>query len=305
MIGLSQKVLEICIAIPTLGKSPFLSRLLYNLENQVLGFNQNSNIKFRLIVIDNEPSPITRNMVLGFNLVSYIEEFDRGYSSARNRILEQAKGSDFVVMIDDDMRISDNWLEGVVHSIRSDEAHIYSSDVFAEDLSRIPLSLRVFFVRPVREVGLTRPNFGSGNVVLDLKFIESHSIQFNPRFNTHGGEDLDFFNQLTSIGASAKWVSNFPVYENHIASQLTFHAVAKREMRNAKNYERFVADNSLQHKCYLITRLLEVIFFDWVSFQYAISSSENLSSKTEIYFYHRLVTFLKILARLSVKFEKP
>lgn len=299
-----QESLEICIAIPTIGQSPFLANLLINLQNQFRMFSQNSDTKFRFIVIDNNPSLKTRDVVLGFNLFSYFEEFNRGYSSARNRILEQAKGSDFVVMIDDDMRPSENWLAGVVSTIRSNEAHLYSSDVFAEDIGRIPVSLRAFFIRPLREVGHTRPNFGSGNVILDLKFIENHSITFNPRFNSHGGEDLDFFSRLMSSGASIKWVSNFPVYENHVDSQLTFHAVAKREIRNAKNYERHLADGSLKHSFYLIARLLEVVLFDWASFQYARSSSWKFTTRAEIYFYLKLVTFLRILARLSVKIER-
>ena len=262
-------------------------------------------MNFNLVVIDNEPSLKTKKIVEDLELFRYVKECNKGFAFARNRILDYARGSDFVVMIDDDMRLSDDWLKGVLHSINSNEAQIYSSDVFPDNVSRIPLSLRRFFIRPNRLVGRTTPNFGSGNVVLDMNFIESNSISFNLRFNKHGGEDVDFFNLMSSHGALAKWVSNFPVYENYVDSQLTFRAVAKREFRTAKSFEKLLSDYSMRHRFYLFARIVEVAVLDWASLKIAFASSENLYLKIKVYFYHKMINLVKIFARLSAAFKRP
>jgi hypothetical protein len=297
--------LEICIAIPTLGKSPFLKRLLADLEIQVRTQESKAGAKIRLLVVDNYPSLNTRELVKSFELFNYVEEFTKGYASCRNRILECSQGCDFVVMVDDDMRLSDAWLRGVLDSISSGSAQIYSSNIFPANTEDIPSWLLGYFIRPVRSAGKTLPNFGSGNIIIDLKFVEKNSISFNPKYNQLGGEDVDFFNQITFYGGTANWVLSFPVYENYVNSQLTFAAVAKRESRTAKNFEVINLDFSIKHLTYLIARLVEVAVFDLTSFRRAMLMSSKWTSKVVTYFCHRTISFFKILARLSVYLERP
>jgi glycosyltransferase involved in cell wall biosynthesis len=304
MNSVTQGSLEICIAVPTLGKSPFLPRLLLELENQVRTVSVKRGIKLYLLVIDNDPSFNTRTLVENFKLFCYVEEFVKGYATSRNRILERAQGCDFVVMIDDDMRLSEKWLEGVLHSIRSREAQIYSSPVIPDDIPAIPPWLRRYFIRPTRAAGRTSPDFGTGNVVIDLKFVESNSISFNLKFNKCSGEDLDFFDQMRACSAVANWSLSFPVYENHVRSQLTFRSVARREIRTAKAYEIFLADNSIRHSIHLVARLTEIAIFDWASLKMAVSNSEKFKLKTKLYFCYRLISFFKTLARLNVLIKR-
>ncbi len=304
MVDQSKEPLKICIAIPTIGKSPYLASLLNDLENQVRKTNLLSFREIKLVVIDNRPTHVTKQIVQKNGAFSYIEEFERGYVAARNRILEESQGNDFLVMIDDDMRLSEKWLDGVLNSIHSSEAEIYSSDVFPDNVWSIPSSLRGFFVRPSRAVGVTIPNFGSGNVILDLNFIKKHSISFDPKFNDHGGEDIDFFFRMSSYGARAKWNFDFPVYENHISSQLTFAAISSREVRNAKNYERYKSNHSFVYKLYLIAHFIEIVFFDWASIKLAVSSTEKFTTKIRIYLHHKTISIFKIFSRLAVVFQR-
>jgi glycosyltransferase involved in cell wall biosynthesis len=278
--------------------------LLWELENQVRTVRNNLGIKLYLLVVDNDPSLHTRTLVENFKLFCYVEEFVKGYASSRNRILERAQGCDFVVMVDDDMRLSEKWLEGVLHSIRSNEAQIYSSDVIANDIPAFPPWLRRYFIRPTRAAGRTSPNFGTGNVVIDLNFVESNSISFNLKFDKWSGEDLDFFDQMRSCGAVANWDLSFPVYENHVRSQLSFRSVARREIRTARGYEIFLADNSIRHFIHLVARLTEVAVIDWASLKMALSNKEKSKLKIKIYFCYRLISLFKTLARLSVLIKR-
>lgn len=295
--------IEICIGIPTLGRSPSLSKLLLDLKTQIDANQDHSHTSVTVIVVDNQPNPKTRNLVNSFCTFQYYEEPIQGYASSRNRILEIARDHEFLIMIDDDMILSPNWFSGVIESIESKKAHIYASNVFTNNLSEIPIHLRKFFIRPDRKIGQTNPNFGTGNVILDMSFVKRHDLSFDMNFNNSGGEDFDFFSRMTKAGARSRWESNFPVYEDHKDKKLTLSSVMLRESRAARNYERINSNKSIFYTIILFIRMIEIAIFDIQAFKLCINQNGNINLKIKIFLTHKIVNFCKMCMRLSGNIE--
>jgi glycosyltransferase involved in cell wall biosynthesis len=99
---------EVSVVIPTYNRSA----LLRSTVNSVL--NQYTHVTFEVIVIDNNSSDDTKNVVDSLiekhpAKVRYVVERKQGNAHARNRGIEEARGA-IIAFVDDDVTVDKNWL---------------------------------------------------------------------------------------------------------------------------------------------------------------------------------------------------
>jgi len=99
---------EVSVVIPTYNRSA----LLRSTVDSVL--NQDTQTTFEVIVIDNNSSDDTKDVVASLietypGKVRYVVERKQGNAHARNRGIEEAKGA-IVAFVDDDVTVDKNWL---------------------------------------------------------------------------------------------------------------------------------------------------------------------------------------------------
>lgn len=99
---------EVSVVVPTYNRSA----LLRSTVNSVL--NQDTQVPFDVVVIDNNSSDDTRDVVQSLmeshpGRVHYVFERKQGNAHARNRGVEEARGS-IIAFVDDDVTVDTNWV---------------------------------------------------------------------------------------------------------------------------------------------------------------------------------------------------
>ena len=107
------------IAICTFNRAEFLKATLGRLAS----IQKPSDIEFRIIVVDNNSSDNSVDIVASAQQETDIElvsESRQGHCFARNAAIDSANG-EFLIWIDDDVLVSDTWLESYLEAFRSQE----------------------------------------------------------------------------------------------------------------------------------------------------------------------------------------
>jgi hypothetical protein len=190
---------RILIAIPTTGE-----RDLTRIASSVRTLRGRADVRLflnGLDVHDAEADSLARQTQIR---VSYAKI--TGYSAVRNWILRAASDYDYLIFFDDDQVPVMGWLEAMTHDLTTDRAcpppHVMIGPVVG--LSHGPAPFPAEYVRShaplLQDDSDEMPNAYSGNTRLDLTFVRSANLTFDPRFDVHGGEDTDFFSRLRLSG---------------------------------------------------------------------------------------------------------
>jgi succinoglycan biosynthesis protein ExoM len=161
---------------------------------------------FRIIVADNDDTPTAQSMAeqtatsQGLNLL-YIHAPAHNISVARNACLEAVRAP-FVAFIDDDEEASSAWLRNLMSGLEETDADVVFGPVravYGEDAPAWVRKADLHSIRPTERAGGRIETGYSCNVLMRRQTVGE--LRFDPALGRSGGEDTQFFFQMTRRGA--------------------------------------------------------------------------------------------------------
>ena len=200
-----------------------------------------------LLVVDSEESAseVFQNFKsqLPFE-THYIGDQPRGIVMMRNAVLEKAVelDVDIVAFMDDDILVSENWLEASLSLMEQYEADVVDGAVQRSLPEGTPGWIKTgrFFQWHSAPTGSKRQSASTSNVFFKSKLIKDWGLRFDPFFNFSGGEDTFFFGQAHKKGAIIVWNDEVLVKEQIGETKITVKWILQRAYRrtNSKFYRK-------------------------------------------------------------------
>jgi succinoglycan biosynthesis protein ExoM len=190
----------------------------------------------RIIIADNDHGPTARDLVEQMQKIvpfpiTYIHAPAANICVARNACLDRA-AADYVAFVDDDERVSGDWLVALVARAESSGAAavlgpvhaIYGSDAPAWMVEGDFHSTLPVFVNGAIRTGYTC------NVL--IRWEEPYrSLRFDLALGKSGGEDTAFFYALTAMGGTIAYAPDAIVDEPVPQSRATMDWLVRRRLR--------------------------------------------------------------------------
>ncbi|RBW54927.1 glycosyltransferase family 2 protein [Ruegeria sp. A3M17] len=233
----SQAGPHIAICIATYKRPQGLRALIDSLNNQQLGVRD---VRVTLVIADNAPATTARSVLgeiqdLSCWPVIYVLEHERGIVSARNRTLAEAPpDADYFAFLDDDETASEHWLAQMLDTITLPNTVAVQGAVEPRFNVVPPVwieQLNLFRMGPY-EQGAELPAAATNNSMADAAAIRSRAMRFDPRFNTTGGEDEEFFSRLRlDSGGTIRAAAEALVWDQVPAHRATMKWLRRRWFR--------------------------------------------------------------------------
>ncbi len=260
---------SVVIAILTFQRSARLRRLLPHVVNTLKSVHD-----IEILIIDNNPLPNELRFAEEFAEqthypIHYVHEPKPGVSNARNAAIKFAS-TRFLAFLDDDMEVTENWIDGLVKVAIEHKAGVVFGPLIAkfEDPANPENGyLAPFYTRQTRqtEEGLSDDAFGTGGCLIDLERCLMPEPPFDPRLNESGGEDDIFFEFLHENGIKYGWAPSAICYECVPKDRTTPDYIAKRHFGFGQGPTRIAASRgvsgSLQIFRHMSVGFLQFCFF--------------------------------------------
>lgn len=224
----------ISIVIPTYRRVEILGDLLATVRLQAAqnGFCE-------ILVVDNDPDGSAEDLVRSVPDTRYVHEPTPGVVHARNRGIDEAKGT-YIVFLDDDEIPAEGWLAAFDSRVKLGDRACFGriEPLFLEEP---PQGLReslanIFsrgFDRPTGgDVTDYRAYLGTGNSMFHKADCFGDGMRFDPRFNA-GGEDVWLIRRLVEEkGIALAWSNEALVEEIVPPSRMTATFVRARKFHD-------------------------------------------------------------------------
>jgi succinoglycan biosynthesis protein ExoM len=224
----------VTIAVPTYRRPDDLRALIPILlkhANQLVEKCSNS-YTVRILVIDNDPATSGRAICEQYSspLLTYANELHPGIAAVRNRAIAESASSDILVMIDDDERPKDHWLDALLTTWEHSRPALVSGRVIAEYDGQLDpwIAAGEFFRRRNMPTGSEIDAAAAGNVLLDLQQIRAMNLRFQGNLGLRGGEDTLFSRALHRRGGRMIWCAESVIVDQVPASRMTRRWVLTR-----------------------------------------------------------------------------
>jgi len=210
-----------------------LKRLLETLERQQTG----DQFTYSIVVADNDAAKSAEPVVTAFRQQSKLQTIYRSQpvqniALTRNAALAAATG-DYIAFIDDDEFPADDWLAQLLATCEKHNVAGVLGPVRPHFESPPPawITKGRFCERPVHPTGMVlgSTQCRTGNVLFRREIIVDLSEPFRPEFGT-GGEDVDFFQRMTSQGQVFVWCEEAAAYETVPPSRWTRRYMLERAL---------------------------------------------------------------------------
>lgn len=228
--------LSVCIC--TYKRPVLLRRLLEELEKQETG----GAFTYSVVVADNDAKRSAEALVAEFaqrtpGRVAYCCEPQQNIALVRNRAIENASG-DFIVFIDDDEFPVTAWLAELWRNCERFGVAGVLGPVRPHFDAPPPTWLIKgrFCERPEFPTGtpLAWSQCRTGNVLFRRSILPVGTPPFRAQFGT-GGEDVDFFQRMSTAGAKFIWCNEAVAYETVPPSRWTRRYALQRALLRGKN----------------------------------------------------------------------
>lgn len=202
---------------------------------------QRPDLVVEILVVDNDAEGSGRPVVeaLGSDRVRYAVEPSPGIAAARNRVLDEAAHSRFLVFIDDDERPHAGWLQALVGTQQRAEAVAVAGAVVS-DFAHEPgpwIAAGDFFRRRRLPTGTRIDVAATNNLLLDMRAVRTAGLRFDAAFGLTGGSDTLFTRRLGLTGPMV-WCDEAVVTDHVPASRLTPRWVLQRAFRSGNSASR-------------------------------------------------------------------
>lgn len=234
--------MDFTVIICTYNREKNLPACITALEQQ----NQVSHIQWEILIVDNNSSDDTQQRVLSLAEQSelnirYAFEPQQGLNHARNRGMQESKGT-YYAYIDDDITVSENWLYAMYHALTENDADAMGGRIHLDPTIQLPtwisknpdmygfLGYQDFGEQAMQVDGVKRYPFG-GNMAFNRRVIESVGF-FNTQLGRKGegtkkdelfkGAETDYFHRLAAVNnAKIGYTPDAIVYHHILPHQLT------------------------------------------------------------------------------------
>jgi succinoglycan biosynthesis protein ExoM len=205
-------------------------------------------VSVRVIVADNDDWPSAEEPVtdmaaeLPFEVV-YLHAPASNISIARNACLEHADG-DLLAFIDDDEVVARDWLAELVAAAEASGADAILGPVRSVYSDTAPGWMRrgdFHSTMPVWVKGEIRTGY-TCNVILRRASRHVAGRRFNLARGRSGGEDTEFFTQLTGSGGTIAFAPDAVVHEAVPDSRASFSWLLRRRFRAGQTHGRLLAE---------------------------------------------------------------
>jgi len=203
----------------TYKRPELLERLLGGLQDQ----KTENKFTYSIVIVDNDhllsaEHVVKRMMKMSAVGIEYFVEPEKGYSTARNKLVENAKGN-YIAFIDDDEFPEHTWLINLYNTCKKHKADGVLGPVkphFVKDppawIVKSKLCEKPGYKLSTGSI-LDSSNTRTSNVIISTNVFSSKDNRFNPEFGRTGGEDVDFFKRMMKRGFTFVWCEEAPVYE--------------------------------------------------------------------------------------------
>lgn len=201
--------------------------------------------KVDIVIVDNDAEKTAESTVV--RLLSecppsfqmhYYDFPIKGLSNVRNEIINRALGKnpDFIVFVDDDEYVVEDWLLAHVSTIVRNNGDFAMGPVIPEFENKVSPDISRWFGHYTFEDQRSLDFMDSGNLIMRTKFIKDTKLRFDSRFNTLGAEDSFFGVSALKKGASIFFAKGAIAYETIPAKRATLAWLLKRKFRGANTY---------------------------------------------------------------------
>jgi glycosyltransferase involved in cell wall biosynthesis len=212
-----------------------------------------------VLIVDNDPDGSARDVVTrpeaghGLPPVRYIHEACGGVAPARNRALDEARGST-LVFIDDDEVADPGWPHGILETMTQTGAAMVGGPVLTRFTVDPPgwITDGRFFDRENRAHRSRSRWLRSGNVAIDLDQIQSVDLRFDPKYRH--GEDAAFSMEGAKKGLDLRWSAHGSVTEFVGPERLSMRWRMQRERISHRAWATTTMD--LQHSLPAAVKIL-------------------------------------------------
>jgi glycosyltransferase involved in cell wall biosynthesis len=233
---------RVVVGLPTFRRPDGLRRILPPLIEQVRAL---SVAQARVVVVDNDPAgsaePVVAALVGPSDPVRYVHEPRPGIAAARNAALDAAGDADALVFVDDDELPDPGWLHALVSTwvtwgcaaVSGPMTFVFEGPV--DDWVRAT----GVFEWAARTTGSVSPGGGgSGNLLLDLRFLRAAGIRFDEDFGLSGGSDTMLMHTLRSKGGEVRWCQEAGVVEFVPPARTDRGWLLRRTVRTSNTWSR-------------------------------------------------------------------
>lgn len=210
---------KITICIPTYKRGEMLRQLLESIRNcapdpELIGETD-------VIVVDNDAEKSAENLIIqqakqkSFFRLHYHSYSVKGLANVRNELINKALElhPDFIVFIDDDEFVTENWLVELVKTIIANDSDAARGPVLAKTDTPVSPAIERLLKREDFPNNTLLNRWTTGNLILRRTSLEKYGVRFDKRFNATGSEDTFFGKQMEAKGARIYWAANAVTYE--------------------------------------------------------------------------------------------
>lgn len=229
-------MIKVAICIPTFKRKVLLNKLIDSLEKLNLEYFKEHTIE--IVVMDNDilksAKEIT-NKKSKFEILYYSDP-RKGLANVRNSIIDIAIKNNYthIAFLDDDEELATKyWLEHLFKCMINNKADVVTGPVLTEYNQKVAnwIIKSDYFNRKRHKTGSKMQYAGAGNLLIDMQIFKRNAdLRFDTNFNSSGGEDTDFFYNLTKKGLKIIWCDEAVVKEPLVENRANFRYMINRSL---------------------------------------------------------------------------
>ena len=230
----------VAITVVTYRRPESLKRLMNSLNG--LKFRRSDVPRIRFCVVDNDADQSAKAVFENHHFPSdwellYDVVEQRGLSHVRNRAIELLGEADFLVFIDDDQVVDENWLAELLKTQQEFGADVvwgrnkpkfdqppadaitdlgyYNQNGIGGGAGDVRNDVQMkmgYFDPPAVSTGGSCP-YADTNNVLVKRTVLTDDLRFNGIFDGCGGEDREFFGRVVAAGNKIVWANEAVTFE--------------------------------------------------------------------------------------------
>jgi succinoglycan biosynthesis protein ExoM len=209
---------KIVVGIPTFKRPAKLTALLESLLPELM------RQKALVVVADNECGTDALAVVKAFSqkwpAIFYIPVPERGVSAVRNALVAQASIElpdwEWIVMVDDDGLVTPGWLSAITQTGEALNTHLVGGPVVGPmpEWANCFARNSIYAARRRWSTGLVPTLNQTQNLAISKRALNLLKPPFfRAHYGASGGEDYDFFRQISQAGGTLGWCDEALVIE--------------------------------------------------------------------------------------------
>jgi GT2 family glycosyltransferase len=242
-----------------------------------------ANVTVRLLIVENDDSPLSEALVRGFGTlpnglqVDYVHEPELGIPFGRNRAAKEAiaAGHDLLAFVDDDEVVAKDWLTELIAAYRKSGAALIGGPLRVKEVDRKlsfvdALMDRCIAARYLRKEtraarkadlnGTPGVTIVTNNWLGETTLFSEHGIWFDETMRFTGGTDSKLSAEVKAAGLPTAWAANAAVYEEIPLERLAVSYQYKRGRdQSSTNYQRKIAGKPMARLNFLISVPIKLV----------------------------------------------